>query len=893
MLKTLTVNYLYHFSGIIVILLVSLAVFRNFILSLDWPASGDIVGWISREYLYGRDNKWVFVWRPQSFGFVEGINIMDVFLMLLGFITASAPNTAKVFAFSSFSFAGFAMYAFGYHYTRRNLAALAGSLIFILNQWYLTQLTEMHLDLMFSYALAPLIFLFFDRVIETRKIRDVLVCSFLLSIMLTSFHPQAIFVYGVFLAFFFIVKLFRPRESVGFRSNIKSLLRPLTVLSVLVIMMSACMWIPLVFSVGASYTSIEHGYDLERTYVTGYTTFTEAFTLAGKEVWGYVATVDVTKEISIQILPVTQILFFVFAVAYVVTFIFKRDHYSLFFGLSGLISMLISMGPYSPMEQSFIWAWFNVPYLKAFRVITRWQMMTAFANSFFACAFVSIVTRYLARTSPFSSKISSDLKADTTNKVSEHRDASVSANVVVEVSRFLKKFLYYFSIFTLVTIFLSGPLSTWFLFSQGLKVYTPPSNYIAPYEYLAKLPGDFKITTVTRSPGDWYSVTGTGLDFADPGMLTPVGYTHDIGFDSSFIHNKPVLQDGGLATLSRNFINYLRFHLARENITTNMLKMLGAFNYRYTVIPSYAPESTRAFFMSQKGGNPIYEEDESMILENEFYTPEIYTPANFALVFGGPKFLTSLFDIDSFRLDKMALVQMVQPDSLSSLNNDLLSYCSMIMLPEIDDSDLVMMPSEGISFIHAADYGADSMNAWVRWVKNTWWTDDGALVLGGRVLTTQGQNKIDIPFTIKSEGTYEISIRMAFAPYRGKLIVSINNLPIGEVTPEASFGAGLKWVKIADLHLEAGSYTISLINDGKGINDVDTIAIAEHSQLGRRYEKLLDLFRGFNGTMLYLIEAEEAFSKSLLAKWFTQSLSGEGYVLNLKGGLSISSAATA
>ena len=67
----------------IVIVLIGLLVFRNFLFSCYWPAGGDILGWISRVYLFGHDLRWTYTWRPHSFGFPENIHLIDFFCMLL------------------------------------------------------------------------------------------------------------------------------------------------------------------------------------------------------------------------------------------------------------------------------------------------------------------------------------------------------------------------------------------------------------------------------------------------------------------------------------------------------------------------------------------------------------------------------------------------------------------------------------------------------------------------------------------------------------------------------------------------------------------------------------------------------------------------------------------
>jgi hypothetical protein len=889
-------KYLRIVIDLIIILLIAVVVFRNFIFTQGWPAGGDVLGWISREYLYAKDFRWLFMWRPNSFGYPEGITLMDFFLLLTHLIGGDAPSTIKIFAFSSFTLAGFTMYAFGYYYTRKHLAALAGSLVYILNQWLLAQMTEAHVDIMFSYALAPLVFLFFDKALQTRKLRNVLISSLLLMIVLTSFHLQAIFIYGIFLGLFLIINFLRPRQSTRIRDIAKQYSKTLGIMCLLVAMLSAYVWIPLLFNVRAEYlsTGFSRG-RLEDTYINGYKTFDEAFTLAGTEKWGYVSIIDVTKEVGLQILPTTTILFIVFAIAYAVTLMFKQDRYTFFFGLSALVSIIISMGPYSPFNSCFFWAWSNVPYFQTFRAISRWAMMTAFSNSFFICASVSILTSYLPKISHKLHEEHAETKTNSANGLSELKDEKVPLNVSAKILRPARKLLYYFAIFTLAAVLMSGFISTWFLFSQGLQVYTPPSYYIDPYEYLAQVPGDYKIATIGRYTDDWYSAFGTQMDFVG-GMLTPIGWSHDLGYDSTFIHDKPVLQEGGLAALSRDFLNYLRFCLMRNNVTRSMLKMLGAFNYKYVVIPSYATENVRSFFMLQDGGHMIYNQSNSIILENEFWVPRIYAPSQFAVVFGGLECLSSLYDVDTFSLNKTALVLAHQADNFQSLMDNQLSGFDTIVLSNTDSSDLALMPSKEIHLVFAAGYAFNSMNASKYWVNlyPCWWTDMGQQVLGGGTLTTSGNNKVNIPFQVSSDGSYEVWIRIGFTTNRGKLLVSVDSFPIAEIKPNFDSWPEMKWVSLAsDFRLATGSHTITLTNDGTGSNDIDAIAIVEESTMKEQEEKTLRLFQDFDGSILQIIEAEELFPKMLPRGWSIQAYPSVGYGLHVENGPSVSPMANA
>lgn len=877
------------FVGLAIIFLTALIGFRSFVFSQEWPAGGDVLSHISREYLE-KDYRWLFTWRDKSFGYVEGINLMDLFFALLNFVSGNAPTTAKVFAFLSYVTAGFAMYAFGYHYTRKNIPALAGSLIYILNPWIFSQLTEAHLDILFSYALAPTIFLFLDRALTTRSAKDVLTSSFLFAIMLTSFHQHAIFIYTCFLGLFAVILALSPKLGSSFRGNIKHSLKTLLKIGILGLALSAFVWMPLLFNVRAYYLTGGYGFTLEETYVYGYRNFVEAFTLAAKETGGYVAIVDVTKDVGLQILPVTFMLLAVLAVSYVTTFISKMDRYSVFFGLSALVSVIISMGPYSPLGSSFTWAWFNIPFFTVFRTTSRWAMMTALSNSFFVCTSVSVATGYLSKISQHNQKYS-DMQLTSTGSNSESLDKEKTRTSTRFSSRILpysKRFLHHSIVIYLVATLLIGPFSTWFFFSHGLEVYTPPDSYVDPYEYLASISGDYKIVTVGRSALDWYSVSGTDTDFDYHDMLTAIGWSHDLGSDSSFIHDKPVLQNGGWAQPSVDFVNYLRFYLAGNNVSRNLWKMLGAFNYKYIVIPSYVTENVRSFIMLQNGGRVIYNESNSIILENDFYAPRMTAPTQVALVFGDMKTLSSLYDIESFDLNRTALILSHQADNFASIAEHL-NDCSTIIFSEFDaQNDLALTPIKDFSIIYAADYGVNSVNATQYWIKSEWLAERGETLLGDKTLMTCGSNSLRIPFEARSDGTYEVWMRIGFDQNRGKLLLSIDGLPMAEIMPQ-SITPHVGWVRVvSNCSLEAGSHVINVFNDGTGYNDIDAIAIPRQDQVQNRIKETLEAFQGFQGKILCIAEGEDLFLNELPSGWSVDKENGEGYYLHLENETSAS-----
>jgi len=867
-----------------IITIIALIIFRNFFLTSNWPGGGDTLGAISGGYIFGKDFRWLYVWRPQSFGCVEPINLMDSFLMLIHSVCLDAAVTTKIFMFFSFLMAGFSMYAFSHHYTHNHIAALSASLVYTLNQWFFSQFTEGHTFIIFSYALAPLLFLLLDRALETRKSKDILALALIFAIFLTSFDPGSVVIYGVFLSVFVIFYVLQRTNSINFRTRVKHLLKVFLPAGIISFLIAAPRILPLMSNVAPPYFSPQYKYYLEETFTGSYKNITDAFSLRGLEQWGYIFKVDVTRGLGLPGFPTQAFLLCLFFLAYC-TILFHRDRYTYFFAFSALISIIISMGPYSPFGNVFVWAWFNVPYFSVFRATSRWIMMTAFSHSFFISVLGTMIANYLQKRRHVI--VDEDFRARKTMS-KELRDYLAP---LVSLYRNLHKFLYYLGIIALALILLTGFFSCFFFFDQGLQVYTPPQTYIEPYEWIAEQPGDYKIVAVNRSPGEWYESPGAATDFGFSGMLTDLGWGHDIGQESSFIHDKPVLQDGGWSPLSKAFVNFLRFRLARDYMTDDILKMLGAFNYRYIVLPPYASANIRNFFLKQQGANIVYNQSGSIIIDDYYYTPHIFASTQHAVVLGGLESFPSLCKIDSFNLDQKPLIFAHQISNSPLFTDSAFNSSEALFFVNTDILDMVMLSLRGdVNLVNAADYSAPSLDNSKYWTRESFWSYFGGLVLGGDTLTTLGANSVDIPFRADSAGAFDIWIRVGFAPSRGKLKVSVDHTLIGEICPESNFWAGLKWINVTRLDLESGTHVMTLTNDGSGFNDVDAITAVKPSLLQSRTSEVLEALQAFSGRLVYLIESESIQASG----WSLTSAPYNGVVLHSEGrGSVISYGATA
>jgi hypothetical protein len=883
-------NRLGFIVGFSIITMIALIIFRNFILINKWPAGGDVLGLISRVYLYGQDSRWLYVWRMYSFGFPESVNSLDAILLVIFSIFRDPSSTTKAFLFLSFLIAGFSMYFFAYRYTRKHLAAFAGSLVYVLNQWFFSQFTEAHGDIVFSFALAPLLFLVLDKALISGKAKSSLAFAVLLAVFFTGFHPECIVIYGFALLIFVAFFLFVPSKQNSLRIRAKHLLKVCVVAGIVTSLLCAFALASFFSNASAPYYSANYRYYIEEAEGGSYQRISDAFTLTGVEKWGYGLVLSGPEDINLPDFPVTAVLSVLFLLAYC-TILFKRDRYTYFFAFSAAVSLVMSLGPHSWFGQVFVWAWFYVPHFAVFRATSRWIMLAVFSHAFFISILVSMVTTHLRKKKPLQN---ASMSLEEYQKIKPQRFRAL-LTTLLDFYKGLYQMFYYAAVLLLVLILFLGFFSCFYFFSTGLQVYSPPNSYLEPFEWMADKPGDFKMVTVMRSAGEWWGTPGAESDFGYAGMLTDLGWGHDIGGDSSFIHGKPVLQDGGWDPFSRSFVDYLRFDLGRKNATNDITKMLGAFDYKYIIIPAYVNGSIRDFFLNQEGGHVIYDQDGSLVIENSFYTPHIFATTDHVVVVGGLQTFSSLCKIKDFQLNQTALLFAQQINSSPLLASALLNSSQSLVFVDSDMLDFLMLSLEGNSImINPVECGLPSMDHDKYWVQDQYWRTAGYLVLSRETLTTFGQNSIDIPFKADHDGAYDLWIRLAFAPNRGRLRLFVDQKFCGDILPECESISGLRWSNISRVDLKGGNHVLTLANGGSGFNDVDAISFVEPSVFEKGLNDLNTYMKTFGGRVVFVNEAEHLeFSGWRAVTWPLNDnvlhSEGRGRIISYEGHASASS----
>jgi hypothetical protein len=658
-----------------------------------------------------------------------------------------------------------------------------------------------------------------------------------------------------------------PPKSSTRLQQLKKLLKVALPLAIICLVLIAFLLLPLLLDVKPRYYSSTYKYYLEETYGGVYKNLTDAFSLSAVEVWGYIRAVDVVTGVALPDLPTKLISLALFSLAYCTVFI-RRDKYAVFFLASAVVTTFVAKGPYPPFGFAYLWAWLNVPYFAVFRAANRWIMMACMSHSFFIALLVDILTRYV-KEKKYRTINGSFSKFETSVlKVLRVKTIEAPIDVAKTFFRRLHKILHYASIILLIAIFLNGFFLTWYFLKDGLQVYSPQENIIEPYEWIGTKDEDFKVTSVNRDPARWMCESSSGYDFAFSAMLTQIGWAHDVGYESSFIHDKPSMQDGGWDENARDFMSYLRFRLVGQQKTRDFLKMTGLFNYRYVVLPAYLDSDVKEFFLNQNGAstNIVYNENGSLIIDNPYYTPRFFATPDYANVLGGFSSFSSLSKIGGFAFNHTDLffLDKLGPESLK----DFRSNATALMFVNANLNDLVMLQLRNkATIINAADFGVYSVNATKYWIQSSSWRDIGALVYGGKTITTAGNVTVEIPCDVSSDGAYDFWLRVGFVSHRGTLQIWVDNNYAGEIRPETDYWNGLVWVKVQNLDLKRGTHWLKLTNQGPGYNDVDAIAVVEPTLFQSTYDELLNSLEKFQGRIVDIMSAVNLFAYHLSPGW--------------------------
>lgn len=813
-LRILRVTLIHHKREIAYLTILALLVtaFCSQLFAVGLPAGTDLL-LLTVELAFVRMHSlWFSLWMSLgSFGYPIFFGTQFNLVLFLFDLIPDSVLATKLFVYSAFILSGFSMYLFTRNYTHNYAASTVAAVTYLFNPIFLFEAYSGHHTIIFGYAVAPIVFLTYDRALKSGKIRDITFSAVALTTLFLTGHPETIYIFGLFLILFAFVRLFFSEGEKRRFDVLKRVIKVSLIVIAITLLLSAYEIIPLGFNAMQSSVLYSLGYTLEDTYA-------------------YSSQVYYVYLVGVPLL-------------FLLTFYMRKNRYTFFFSMSSLISAIISMGPYPPFGALFTWAFLNVPLFDIFRVPYRFSMMTAFSISF-------LIGMVLAR-------------ENGVRKCNIHTSVSSDIKALLSIAWASKKSFTTLSMAGLIIA--SGMYVAFGGYGFPLGTFSLPDSYTRTYEWIAQQPGDYRISTVPYP-----------THYVDTSSLLGVnrGWVWDPPVYGQAVHGKAVVTGYGGTVDTQDFLDFISTQIL-YNRTNDLMKILGTFNVKYVAVHPYPfrdkpalTEPMKEFFTLQKGLTPVYLDDNISVLENDYWTPQVFGATNYALVVGGLDVLTSLLKIDSFNLNQWVLIFANQID-----NSDfwkLLEGAGALVFADDGFIDLVMMSTNVGIRISGVDYAFPSSNPSKYWIPSKWWTNQGKLVLSGATLRTNASIGLDLNLNLPTTEEYTAFIRMAFAPDRGTFSVFMDGSSLATILPYANASAGFKWVNTGSIPLNQGEHTLRIENDGSGLNDIDEIVVLPTNEFASETNRVQNALASSQTTLISVSAAERAFLRQEIPEWYLQ-----------------------
>lgn len=708
------------------------------------------------------------------------------------------------------------MYLFTYNLLKSRSGSFIAALFYMYNQFFLSEhISEGHFLIPFSYAIAPLVLLMLERVMKNSNIKNILILSIILTFFLGSIS-QSVYVLSLFAIVYITIR------SSKITSNKKLRIKGAAgiLLAIVICLLLTAYWmLPEILVVKNSNVLFRIYHSVEDAYKFSFNSIIDALSIrsSAENIFG--------QRILYWEIPILQqtglnILILILPALAFAAVLFHRNRLTIFLTIAGIISSFLALGPNGLPFNIFTWLWTHIPGYSTFRVGGRFLMVTALSYSYLIGATVNYMCKRIR------SRVSIEGNNQTTSTIIKFIKNHIGMNI------FLEKML-------LISVIILIFLYSWVGSIGGFQAYSWPIEYIEPFEWIKDQPGDFRVLTTP------YQRLYTKYPWSSS--------TLDLGVFSYSIHNKGLFIGG-----SGHIADYTPFigNLIRSNLTNSLSSLFGIAGVRYIVTEPDTNLKERLVFEKQKNIIPIHLTNSSFY-ENLQYSPHIFATEKSTLIYGGRNTITSLTNIDEFELDKWTLLFYDQlPPSNVQYDN--------IVFSDVTLHDIAFMTYGRNYTIQPAKNAFPSSNQSKYWTSYTDLLDQGFLVLSGSTLKTKGQVSIDIPLVTQKEGQYEIWLRIAYGPKRGKLTIDLDGQTIGSnIYPYKPYPSGLNWIKLQNVYLRAGSHVITLTNDGSGYTDIDVIAIIQPNILESAINKALNDIQNSDSRIIYILEAENGFANNL------------------------------
>lgn len=316
-------------------------------------------------------------WDSRGLGmFNIGVSMYPAYLLwgALSLIFNFALIERIMYFWPSVIIAGFGSYFLVKKITKSNIAGLIGSFVFVFNTYFF-MLKLSHLTLAASFALAPLIILFFIKTLEEKKYYFAVLAGILAFI--ASFYEARAFYIIVSVLFFYYLYYIFIIDKISLKNIFKNSL--FAAIPILIALILNLYWLIPLFGAGLMQNNAIFSPEL---FGNGFMDILSSLTLFHPFWTGGKVDVFVVQKIPFYfwLIPIF---------AFLGLILDRKNKNILFFGFIALLGIFLSKQVTEPLGGVYSWLFENFPGFNAFREASKFYFLTALGYSILIGAFIA------------------------------------------------------------------------------------------------------------------------------------------------------------------------------------------------------------------------------------------------------------------------------------------------------------------------------------------------------------------------------------------------------------------------------------------------------------------------------------------------------------------------
>jgi len=784
-----------HAPGIGLLAAMTIWTMRRFIFTGAIPAGTDMLGFISRAAQNSSLAMLTDPWNPASFG-SRRVFSFDNILGALTLLTRSPMGTVKLLDLLVLFGAGLGAYALAWSWYRQRLAAVIAGLLYLTSQASLTRWGSGQLNVEIIIALAPVMLLAWSSCLQRFSIGRVIGFIFAIGIGILVRADLVMYVLPFLVLYALVVLTSRAGRRAGWANAV----RTLAVAVPGVLLLNAAWLLPSLAGYRPQYETLQQIFsfsqlstrslDLYQSVLgfgreIGYFGFTGTetwFSYPGIPLWAYYAFATVIPLLAYLALR------------------WHRDRRTIFLVLASVIAALAAPGSHAPLGRAYLFAARHLPLFGNLRDPNRWLIVQAIAYALLAGLTIEHLTR----------AATADLRTRT-KSAGRNRNSPRVSWVTVACP------------FVLVWIGLVPVLPTLVI---GLRTWhvTPPQT--ALLDRLREAPGMSRVASVPFDQDYRFLVQGTYR-----------GFEHDLGYESVLFTGRQDVGDGSWTQRSANLVAYESTLLTRRDPAfVAMLASAGVsrvVSFQYPLVASALPSQTIGPYAEQHalsvlpGLKPLLANSAGTDYAVMGAAAPLSFRRNLAVVLGGSEGIAALADRPGVRLPDWAVF--TADDVIATQGYPrllaLMRRANVILLAGERPVDIAVQGTRPVAEL--AGITSDPQNIRLQTDVPTGQSAQfGALDDPAAPVPQPTSTSSAAVVTVRSSRRVEIWARVLATPQAATLTVRVDGVRVGSVTPLTLGPGGFEWLRLATVHLRAGSHRVTLSASPSSFGDDYEVAEA-------------------------------------------------------------------